>query len=113
MWQAQSFNHFRNKVKALSNHDKATLTANPDLWSVVSVLRMLEKLVESSGVRAFLATNTSGRTEAALIHEDGDSSANDFLVRAGKISLLHYSPPARSFRLWATSRWWVFFACTA
>ncbi len=56
VWQAQSFNHYRAKVKNISAADKQTLASQPELWSIIAVLQTLEKLASQSKIREHLAT---------------------------------------------------------
>jgi translation initiation factor 3 subunit L len=46
VWQAQSFNHYRAKVKALSAADRQTLASEPELWSALTVIQTLQKIVD-------------------------------------------------------------------
>ena len=54
VWQAQSFNHYRSKLKNMCASDKTALASQTELWSIVTVLRTLEIISAKSGVSEFL-----------------------------------------------------------
>jgi translation initiation factor 3 subunit L len=69
VWQAQSFNHYRAKVKNQSAAEKQTLAAQPEVWSIITVLQTLERLAEQSKIREHLATGKSDLMPEAEGHD--------------------------------------------
>lgn len=71
VWQAQSFNHYRSKMKSLSSADRTTLQQHTDLWSLSTVLKTLEHIVAETGVNSTLQSQPDSDPKRFLDSANG------------------------------------------